>query len=162
LVTAPDLEPAKARRHEINCLGGPADVDDLAVFTRIEEARELGPGPFVRCGRGLAQRVHAPMDVRVAGLVVVTDRVDDGVGLLAGGPVVEIHQRPAVRERGENREVAPHPRHIPRGGGAGGSGPGAAHGAARVSTPSRAQMARSRSSRTGTLAMRVSTSAAKP
>ena len=70
---------------------------------------------LVGFGGALAQQVHAAMDVRVVVRVVVDERVDDRLRLLAGGGVVEINQRLAVNLFPENREIFPDPLHIESG-----------------------------------------------
>ena len=59
------------------------------------------------------ERVDAAMDVGVMVLVGVDNRVDHLPRPLAGGGVVEIHQRHAVVDRaGENGKIGPKPRGV--------------------------------------------------
>ena len=72
------------------------------------KARTFSRAPFVQLVDLLGERVDAAMDVGVVLLVGVDDRLDHLPRPLAGGRVVEIHQRHAVVDRaGENRKIRP-------------------------------------------------------
>ena len=72
---------------------------------RAEEALHLAARALEGRRRALAQLVHAAVDVGVVVLVVARHGVDHRAGLLGGGGVVEVDERPAVDPLGQDREV---------------------------------------------------------
>ena len=116
LVPRREERPPVALRHQVDPLGGTPDEDDLPGVCGMEEARYRATGVLVRGRRPFAQEVHAPMDVGVLRGVVPLDRVDHDPRLLAGGRVVEIHQRLAVHPLLQDREVLADAFHVERGG----------------------------------------------
>ena len=65
------------------------------------------------CIRGAGgEFVGGPVDVGVLVLVEVRQPVDDGLGLVGGGGVVEPDQRPAIHPLLQDGEVPPHGLHV--------------------------------------------------
>ena len=97
---------AVARCDEVDAFGGAAGEDDLAGFGGVDEAGDFCAGLFVGGGGFLAEGVDAAMNVRVFRFVISLDRIDDDLGLLGRGAVVEIDQRPAVNLCFQDGEIA--------------------------------------------------------
>ena len=97
--------PPIALRHEIDRLGGAANENNLLQPAGVDEAPEFFPRLFVERGRQLAQIMHATVNIGVLLGVITVQRVDDRMGFLAGGAVIEIDQRLAVNLTGEQRKI---------------------------------------------------------
>ena len=107
LVAFADVLAAVGLGDEVDSLGGSPDVDELVVLGGIDEAADLAAGGLVVVGGVLAEGVNAAMDVGVLGYVVVDQGVDDALGFLAGGGVVQVDQGVAVDFLVKDREVPP-------------------------------------------------------
>ena len=93
-------------RNEVDGLRRTAHEDDLFRVTRIDESANHIASAFVGVRRALTQGVHATVDVGVVVFVIVADRLDHLAGALAGGGVVQIHERFAIDPLIEDGEVA--------------------------------------------------------
>ena len=105
LVAGPDVLAAVGLGDEVDGLGGAAHVDELVVLGGVDEAADLAAGGLVVVGGVLAQGVDAAMDVGILGRVVVDQRVNNALGLLAGGRVVQVDEGMSVDFLVENGEV---------------------------------------------------------
>ena len=114
LVAGLQRHPAVGLRDQVDAVGRARRQDDRTVIRRVDEARGLDARAFVELRRALAQQVGGAMDVRVGVPIVVVHRANHRFRLLAGVRAVEIHQRLAVHELAQNREVGPDLRDIER------------------------------------------------
>ena len=97
--------PAVGLRDEVDAVGRAGRQDDRSGIGSVDEARRLRARPFVRRRRPLAQQVRRAVDVRVGVAIVVVHRLQDGRRLLARVGAVEIHERLAVHDFPQDREV---------------------------------------------------------
>jgi hypothetical protein len=104
LVAAPDVGIAPRPRDEVDALGGVARVDDLPGRLRIEKRADRLPRRLVGVGRPLAEQMDTAVDVRVVGLVVAAEDVDDRPRLLRRRRVVEIDERTSMNALSERRK----------------------------------------------------------
>jgi hypothetical protein len=95
LVALGDVLAAPTLRDKIDRLGRPTHEDDLLGRGRIEEVCDFVAGIFVGVGGTSCELVGRAMDVGVFVLVEVTEPVDEGLGLLCDGGVIEPDQRSA-------------------------------------------------------------------
>ncbi len=58
------------------------------------------------------KKMHAPMDVGVVPLVVLTNRINDHLRLLGRGCIVQVNQHPAAHSVPEDRKVTADLLHI--------------------------------------------------
>jgi hypothetical protein len=123
LVPGLQPRPQEAVRHQVDALGGAAGEDDLALAPGVQEPLHGDARALVSRRGPLAQRVDGAVDVGVVVRVEARHRVDDDLGLLRGGAVVQVGQgfaAHALREHGELRtqgggvEVPAHDRSPPR------------------------------------------------
>src|SRR5690606_2237947 len=75
--------------------GGAAGEDQLVRVLRVDVPANDLAGTFLRLGGQGAQRMNAAMHVRIDRGVVSAFRLDHAARFLAGGGVVEVHERPA-------------------------------------------------------------------
>ncbi len=93
---------------EVQRLGGVLREHHLLAAVGADELGEAVVGLLVGLGGLLAQRVDAPVDVRVVAPVVVGDRLEHRLGRVGGRGVVEVDQRDALADLPlEDREVRP-------------------------------------------------------
>ena len=92
--------------HQIDRLGGAPDENNLAARARIDEANQPVPCAFVQRRGLLAQGMNAAMDVGVVVTFVVIHCVDDTLGPLGRGAIVQIGQWLAVHHASQYRELA--------------------------------------------------------
>jgi hypothetical protein len=105
LVARADVRPPPALRDEVDRLGRAAHEDDLVRARRSEEARDGGASLLVALGRAAGHRVGAAVHVGVVRRVELAHRLDDLLGLLRRGRVVEPDQRAPVDLAMQDREV---------------------------------------------------------
>ena len=109
LVAGPEFVQAPRERHEVLGFGGVLREHHLLPVLAADELGELVVGVLVRDGGLLTEFVEPAVDVRVVPAVVVGDDVDDLVGRLRGGCVVQVDEVPAVRDLPlQNGEVRPY------------------------------------------------------
>jgi hypothetical protein len=106
--------------YQVDPIGGAAGKDDLAGRGRIDEPRDLLANLVVGGGGSLAKEMDPAVDIGVLFGVEPADGIDDGLGFLAGGGVVEIDKRLTAYELAEDREILSDPLYIEGGGGAAG------------------------------------------
>src|SRR6266481_7685861 len=106
-VAGMNISAAVGLRHEVDTFGGAADKDDLARIGGVEETLHRRPRRFVLFRRMFGKKMHATMDVGVVALVVLTDRINDHLGLLGRGCIVQVNQRPAANRLPEDWKVTP-------------------------------------------------------
>src|SRR3954454_5926688 len=92
-VAGADVLPAPRLRDEIDALSRAAREDDFLFIARVDEALHGRARFFVRVGRGLAEVMHAAMNVRILLGVVADDAIDHLPRLLRRRGVVEIDER---------------------------------------------------------------------
>ena len=83
--------------HQIDGFACIAGEDNLPGTGGANEGRRRAAGRFKGIGCTGTELVSAAMHVGVVAAVVVLQRLEHLTGLLAGGSVIEINQRPAVR-----------------------------------------------------------------
>ena len=118
-IAGANLLAAPGLRHQVDALGSAAHKDDFPVGGGVEQLARLFPGPFVGVSSPLAEGVHAAVDIGVFVGVVVDQRVDDRLGFLAGGGVVQIDQRLAVDGLLQDGKVRPDAGRVEGNGGSG-------------------------------------------
>ena len=104
--------PSKGGGDQVDGLGGVACEDDLVAVGGVDEAPHRLAGFLETSGGPFAQIVDAPVDVGVFVLVHVAQGVDYLARLLGRGGAVQEHQRLAVHDFGQDREIAAHPFHV--------------------------------------------------
>ena len=93
-------------RHEVDRFTGIAGKDDLPGSGGTHEGRSRAAGCLKSIGGAGTELVGAAMHVGVVAAVVLLQRLQHLAGLLTGGGVIEINQRPAVGSQLlKNREV---------------------------------------------------------
>ena len=90
---------------EVDAVGGAGGENDLARLGGIDEFSGAFAGLLVGIGGAHRERVDAAVDVGVVVPVVVRERVDDALGLLGRGGVVEVDERLPVDLLVEDREI---------------------------------------------------------
>ena len=94
-------------RHQIDGFAGIAGEDNLAGTGRTHEGRRRAAGRLKGIGGTGTELVRTAMHVGVVAAVVLLQRFEHLTGLLAGGSVIEIDQRAAIRSQLlENREIS--------------------------------------------------------
>ncbi len=106
------VRPPVGLRHQVDPVGRSGRQDDGLGVGRIDEARGLGAGALVRLGRALAQQMRGAMDVGVGVAIVVVESAQHRFRFLTRVGAVEIHERLAVHEFAQDREICPDRRHI--------------------------------------------------
>ena len=84
------LRARPALGDEVDALGRAANINDLAVRLRADEAGDLPPRRFIgqrHIGRPF---IDTAMHRRIIGTIGPRNRIDDGIGLLRGGGAVKI------------------------------------------------------------------------
>ena len=104
LVTLGKIAP-KARRHQVQGLGGAPGEDDLGL-RRAYEGADLFPRVFIEFCGFIRQGMQAAVDVGVAVSHQVRHGLDDRLGLLGRGGAVQVDERPVADPAGEDRELA--------------------------------------------------------
>ena len=74
----------------------------------FREVPDLGPGLLIVVRSPLTERMDAPVDVGVVRAVILHQRVDNHLGFLTGGGVIEVDQRLAVDGLMEDWEISAH------------------------------------------------------
>ncbi len=104
-VVLADVGPAPGVGDQVDGLGGVADKDDFARAAGVDEAADLAAGVLVGLGGLFGQGVDAAVDVGVVAPVVVVHGLDDRLGFLGGGGVVQVDQGLAVDLAGQDGKV---------------------------------------------------------
>ncbi len=76
LITRANILPPVGLGHQVYAFGGAPHIDDLMVFSGVDELPNLAAGSLVIVGGQLAEGVDATVDVGVRLLVVVDDGID--------------------------------------------------------------------------------------
>ena len=97
--------PTVGLRDEVDAVGRAGRQHDRLLVGRVDEPRGLGARALVELRRALAQQVRGAMDVGVGVAIVVVDRANHRLGLLARVRAVEIDERLAVHELAQDRKV---------------------------------------------------------
>ena len=100
-----EVRPPPRVREEVDRLGDVLREHDLVRGRGADEASDLCARRLVHRSRFLRDGVHAPVDVRVVGAVVVVHRVEHRGGLLRRRRGVEVDESLAVDLTFEDREV---------------------------------------------------------
>src|SRR3954451_20100622 len=104
-VAGADVFAAPRLRDEIDPFRRAAREDDFFFIARVDELLHRSARFFVRVGGGLAEVMHAAMDVRILLGVVADDPIDHLPWFLRRSGVVEIDERTSaangLREDGE-------------------------------------------------------------
>jgi len=108
LVVLAEVLPAPALGDQIDGLGRTPNKNNLVAGAGVEEAADLVPRSLVSVGGARRQFVGGPVDVGVLVPVEVRKAVDDSLGLLGGGGVIQPDQRPAMHALRKNGEIAAH------------------------------------------------------
>src|SRR5690606_30151471 len=88
--------PAIRRCYEVDGLSNsPNEYDFLRRF-RIDESPGSLTGFFISLRRTLRQRMNAPVNVGIGGLIIVYERLDHLAGFLRRRRIIEVHQVPAI------------------------------------------------------------------
>ena len=95
-IVRPYVHAAVRLRHQVDAFGGAAREDDFVRMGGVQEPLDLRPRLLVIIGGALAQLVHAAVNIRILGQVVVGDGVDHLPGFLAGRRVIQVNQWLAV------------------------------------------------------------------
>src|SRR6266852_7327393 len=105
LVILLDIAPTPTLGDQVDAFGSAANKNNLARGRRIQKTAYFFPRPFV-CIRGpRSQSMSGAMNIRIFVPVKRRDAIDDGVGFLGGGSIVQPHQRPPVHLLLQNREI---------------------------------------------------------
>jgi hypothetical protein len=100
--------------HQVDPIGRAAGKDDFAGRRRVDEAGDLLSNLVIGEGGSLAQVMDAAVDIGVLFGVEPGDGIDDDLGLLAGGGVVEIDKGLAAYALAEDREILSDPGDVQR------------------------------------------------
>ena len=104
-IARPQDRPGKALRHQVDRLGGAAHENDFVARARVDEALQAITRTLVHRRGFLAQGVNAAMNVGVVMPLVIVHRVDHALRALGGGAIVQISQRLAMDQAGQDREL---------------------------------------------------------
>ena len=104
---APSMGLRIALRDQIDRLGGAAHEDDFVARARVDEALHAIARALVHRRGFLAQGMHAAMDVGMVMAFVIVHRIDDALGALRRGAIVQIGQGLAVDHARQDREMPP-------------------------------------------------------
>ena len=108
LVTRLHKGPAVGVRHGIDAVGGASGEDHLGRLPGVDEAGSGLPCRLVRLRRHATEVVDATVDIRIGVKVALCEPVDDALGALCRGSVVEVGQRyPLIYGVPECGEVLP-------------------------------------------------------
>lgn len=91
---------------EVDAFGGAAHKEYFVGRRGVDEASYFFAGFFVGVGGSCGECVRTTMDIAVVMLVIVGEGVDDGLGLLGGGAVVEPDEGVMVHVLMQCRKVA--------------------------------------------------------
>ena len=100
---------------EVDRLRRSPDKNDLVGRWRVEKATHFFSCVLIRIGGPRGQFMRGTMNIGVFVLVEVCQAIDDGLGLLCGGGIVQPDQWAPVYPLVQNREVAPHGIGVKRG-----------------------------------------------
>ena len=156
----------KARCHEVDGLGRTAYEYDLFAACRVDEALHRISRRLVGVGGLLAQAVYTTVNVGIELRVVARLTIEHALRLLAGGGVIEVHERLAVHGPAQDRKILAQPRHVEGRAWCGGAqcaqfARRAFHNNSFTCSGSRPRNSCSRRARSGAQLTRVATSSAK-
>src|SRR5207237_1919525 len=103
LVAMSDIGASPGLRDEVDALGGPTNENDLPWIRGIQESLHRYARLFVVFGGQLGKHVHAAMDIGILRRVIADYGIDDRLGLLRGGRVIQINERLAMDLAREDR-----------------------------------------------------------
>jgi hypothetical protein len=93
-------------RHEVDRLRCAAQEDNLAGRVRVQESTHSLARALVGIGRPLRQCVDRAMDIGVVSSVETGDCLDDALGFLRGGGVIQVGERQSSHLLVKTREVS--------------------------------------------------------
>src|SRR5271166_2121727 len=105
LVARADILQSIARRGKIDRLGRGAREYDLLGSGRVQETSHALPRRLIGLGGGIGEIMQPSMDIGVFVLIRMSNSIEDGLRLLRGGGIVQIHERLAVGPLREDRKV---------------------------------------------------------
>ena len=106
-ITRPQHIAGPGRGHEIDRLGRSPGKNDRVRRRRIQETGDPFSGSFVKSGRSRAQFVEAPMDIGVVLTIVAAKLVNDALGSLGRGGVIQVNQRAPMYLLIQDRKILP-------------------------------------------------------
>ena len=95
-ISLANVLPAKGLGHQVYSLSGAPHVDQLMVFSGVDELTGLASRRLVVISGQLTERMHAPMDIGIHGSIVADQGINHRLRLLTGGSVVQINQGLAI------------------------------------------------------------------
>ena len=104
--------PSEALSDQIDRLGGATSEDDLPRGRSIEKRRDVRANRIEGNRRPLTQVVNAAVDIGVFGRVESGDRIDHRLRFLGRSSVIEVNERLASHQAGENREILAYPLYV--------------------------------------------------
>lgn len=105
LVTGLQEFVAEGVSDEVDGFGGTADEDNFLAGGSAEEVANFIAGLFVGIGGSGGEGMGGAMDIRIVLRVVAADGIDDGLGFLGRGGIVEPDQGLPVDQLMENGEI---------------------------------------------------------
>src|SRR5439155_2105113 len=114
LVTRLEERPAVALSDEIDAFRGPTHEDELSRVRSIEKPPHRVARALIGVGSLFAQEVDPAMDIRVFRRIILGDRIDHDLWLLARGRIIEVDERLPMDPLLQNGEVLPQAPYVER------------------------------------------------